>query len=1427
MNKMVLIGKTSLLSTYFLLSTVCIAQVTEKWVKRQTGNNNAMDVANGLATDQNGNVYITGSSGGIRSGDDIATVKYDDDGDTRWVKRYNGEGNGDDQANTVAVDRYGNVYVTGWSTGSGTGTDYITIKYDDDGDTKWIKRFNGPGNGTDEAAAIAIDDDGNVYVTGSSTGKGTGFDYTTIKYDKNGNTKWRQRYNGPGNSADRAVALAVDDRGNVYVTGESGGIGTGFDYATIKYDNKGQLKWVKRYNGPLNDLDKAKALAVDKQGNVYVTGFVSTLDSEEGNFSDIVTIKYNTSGVQQWATVSDAKARDEAKALVLDAAGNVYITGLARTVELDPDYDLLTIKYNASGVQQWLQVFTSPGYEQAGGANDLVLDGAGNVYITGGLSVKDDLDYATVKYNNNGVLQWAVMHDGIAGYRDNANAIDIDCRGNVYITGQSEGDYLTIKYNSGGVQKRVKRYDGPGDRLPGGFDAANALAVDGYGNVHVTGGITKNNVSVDYTTYKYDKDGNREWKKTYNGAGNDADEARDIALDAKGNVYVTGQSKGSGTGDDIVTIKYDRDGNKIWSKRYDGGGNSMDEPTAIAVDGEGNVFVTGVSRDSNSYYGDFVTIRYDKDGNTKWVARYNSTDNDTDVPNAIAVDRQGNIYITGTGMNDYVTIKYDANGHELWMATYDGPGHYSDAACALVLDTFDNVYITGTSYGTVTSADYATIKYNAAGERQWVARYNGQGNSYDNAADLGLDAHGNVYVTGSSLGDFATVKYNADGVHQWVVRYNGGNYDEATAMAIDSAGNVYVTGGSRPNSNSFEDYATVKYNAAGERKWVARYNGPAGSTDTPSDIGLDKEGNVFVTGRSFGSETFFDYATIKYEQTPVPDTIPAITYLELNNLVVVYRNTNGGSIPENYAAYLNPALDETKLFYWRHSHMRLNIKWTVYVINDYLPRVSINGYVYPYQVSADLLSRGFKTDSYDAVIAVVNGGGAYAWGANQVLGRGGYCQVPWLQEKLLSAWYISHEFHHVVDALFAGSGNPDYPHNHPGAARALGEFVPHSGTNWDLNTKILQFWPYSKWTELRSNGHWGTIKQYTDKDRDSIPDSDPNVPLDEQRLGSNASNTDTDGDGLTDLQEAMAGIFTVTDPAGTDFDKDAIPDGADAEPVYPLKINVPAATNLSLAQDITEWPLTGHYYFDKPDAAASSMHLAYSENNLYLGVKIPSGLRSVEFFIDANNDGLFYGNDNIQVRLIGNTISEVNLFNAAAVPAGNQQDFIISPLPVTGFSGLSVSGVNWSSYQLIVPKLSQYGLTLAAGDTIGVYVNIEGYGTLLEPDDYLTVRLEDDNKTLATRQATIPDVGAGEPASAQLHASIFPNAFSAFTNLQWSGNDSPVTIAITDIMGRLVEKKAGLAGNGTIQTGHNLKPGIYHAVIMQGASKVVLRLVKY
>jgi len=241
--------------------------------------------------DGSGNVFVTGSSAGAGSGLDYVTIKYDSNGALTWWTRYNGPGNGDDIPVALALDSWGNVYVTGSSLGLGSEFDYATIRYNFDGGTQWMVRYNGPANSTDKPTALVLDGAGNVHVTGSSLGMGSVLDYATVKYkNSNGAVLWVARYNGPANNDDAANTLALDNSGNAYVTGASLGLGTLTDYATVKYNVMGVPQWVRRFNGSANAGDSAVGIAVNSMsGNIYVTGTSIGVGTAE----DIVTLKYN------------------------------------------------------------------------------------------------------------------------------------------------------------------------------------------------------------------------------------------------------------------------------------------------------------------------------------------------------------------------------------------------------------------------------------------------------------------------------------------------------------------------------------------------------------------------------------------------------------------------------------------------------------------------------------------------------------------------------------------------------------------------------------------------------------------------------------------------------------------------------------------------------------------------------------------------------------------------------------------------------------------------------------------------------------------------------------------------------------------------------------------------------------------------------
>ncbi|MGB2697571.1 MAG: SBBP repeat-containing protein [Candidatus Zixiibacteriota bacterium] len=433
------------------------------WVRTYNGPGNSHDQACAVAVDDLGNVYVTGQSEGDGTDWDYATIKYFPNGDTAWVRRYNGPANGPDLARAMAIDGSGNVYVTGYSRGIENNADYLTIKYHTNGDTAWVRRYNGPAGSTDVATSIAVDFAGNVYVAGSSMGVGTEDDYATIKYNPDGDQVWVVRYNGPANTGDDAYAVVVDNAGNIYVSGESDGITTGSDFATIKYDSEGNELWVKRCDGIVTSGDIAHKLALDGLANVYVTGF--SYDSEI--HAIYATVKYDSSGTEIWSRTYQGEMTIGPGGVAVDIAadnsGNAWVTGWTRNS--GTNYDYTTVKYDAEGNQLWAARYHSwaDGCE---GAEAIAVDGNGNAYVTGwseDVNFNAD-DCATVKYDPEGNQEWVARYNGSGNYQDAGLAIAVDDSNNVYVTGEAAGttsayDYVTIKY----VQIEGTRGDANGD----------------------------------------------------------------------------------------------------------------------------------------------------------------------------------------------------------------------------------------------------------------------------------------------------------------------------------------------------------------------------------------------------------------------------------------------------------------------------------------------------------------------------------------------------------------------------------------------------------------------------------------------------------------------------------------------------------------------------------------------------------------------------------------------------------------------------------------------------------------------------------------------------------------------------------------------------------------------------------------------------
>jgi uncharacterized delta-60 repeat protein len=420
----------------------------------------------------------------------------------------------------------------------------------------------------------------------------------------------------------------------------------------------------------------------------------------------------------------------------------------------------------------------------------------------------------------------------------------------------------------GQYQEWVKTYNGAGNSSDEGLK----LVVDSQGNCYVLGDETSASFTPNICVVKYNSAGIQLWSAVYNGPSNNSDESSDITLDGQGNIYVTGITETAPGNIDIVVIKINSSGVQQWAQVWGGAGNSGDFAAGIYADNSGNAYICGYTTvlSGNTNY---ITLKYNSAGNLQWAKQYNHPVNSSDYGYFITGEG-GNIYVTGTSSapgtgTDMLTIKYNSNGDSLWVARYSGTNQINEIPAGIACDASGNVYLTCRTQGTNSGTDYMTVKYNSAGAQQWASRYTSPGNSQDIPEGLAIDGSGNVYVTGrvrinSSYNDFGTVKYNSDGVQQWFASYNntGADGDDyAYDIAVDAAGNVYVTGNSQ-TSGSDRDALTIKYSSTGSEQWTARYD-VTNSEETYS-IALGNN-EVYVAG--YQQAANMDFLTIKYSQT--------------------------------------------------------------------------------------------------------------------------------------------------------------------------------------------------------------------------------------------------------------------------------------------------------------------------------------------------------------------------------------------------------------------------------------------------------------------------------------------------------------------------------------------------------------------------------
>lgn len=305
-----------------------LGQIEQLWAVRLTN-----EFPQVIQVDSTGHVLITGAIG-MGPDSDYSTRKFDAHGNLRWSARYSSPG--DDSAYLMSVDGSGNIYVSG---------SRALVKYDTAGNQLWVAALEQ----NNRESVRAVDAAGNAYAVGTDT---------LMQYGTNGNRNWFTSI--AAHCCDFPVALALDNTGNIYVAGATYTGPNDSDYVVLKFDSAGNQVWQAQYGGHGNGLDSATALAVDIAGNVYVTGFLDLAnfcrEFQCGSRARSATVKFSPQGHLLWVATDEFGIGPSffGCSLAVDGEGNAYVTGMFYPAGAGPDGMTSVVKYTSNGNQLWL-----------------------------------------------------------------------------------------------------------------------------------------------------------------------------------------------------------------------------------------------------------------------------------------------------------------------------------------------------------------------------------------------------------------------------------------------------------------------------------------------------------------------------------------------------------------------------------------------------------------------------------------------------------------------------------------------------------------------------------------------------------------------------------------------------------------------------------------------------------------------------------------------------------------------------------------------------------------------------------------------------------------------------------------------------------------------------------------------------------------
>jgi beta-propeller repeat-containing protein/List-Bact-rpt repeat protein/prealbumin domain-containing protein len=356
-----------------------------------------------------------------------------------------------------------------------------------------------------------------------------------------------------------------------------------------------------------------------------------------------------------------------------------------------------------------------------------------------------------------------------------------------------------------------------------------------------------------------------QYTKTWGGSADDYGQG--VAVDASGNIYVTGYTLSFGPGNPsqaaVLLLKYNSSGILQWQRIWSGTGNGSDVGVGVAVDssslGGPYIYVSGYTGSFGAGLDDVLLLKFDSSGSLLWQKTWGGSGGDQS--NGVAVDSSGNVYVTGDTSSfgtagDVFLLKFDSSGSLTWQKTWGGSNFDYGVGVAVDSSSLGGpyIYVSGAtnSFG-AGGVHMFLLKFDSSGSLKWQKIWGGSNSDY--GSGVAVDSSGNIYVTGTTYSfgaggaDVLLLKFDPTSALLWQETWGGGSFDGGAGVAVDSSGNVYVTGSTfsfGPGSPSHSAIFVLKLSSAGSLLNQEIWGGSSGGVG--HDVAVNSAGDAFITG---------------------------------------------------------------------------------------------------------------------------------------------------------------------------------------------------------------------------------------------------------------------------------------------------------------------------------------------------------------------------------------------------------------------------------------------------------------------------------------------------------------------------------------------------------------------------------------------------